>query len=287
MKFRRSGVPHQDALGIMGEVQPLNFAKRSPWKRLNSLLTHIRKSRPDIMSEYIANLHEKYDELARLNWIAERSFDISTHIAEFDQLRAYPSLAISNLNYYLQMLQPPKSADWRNDAVEVPQRNQLRAVLGPKYQNLLVLTETIDRKEAIELYKVYHDEFAREGRSSQDDQYQTLEEFAARWNPESDKENPGLIRIISEVVDGKLYLRKDNCLWNDAISDLDDSEVKYYVCCYGDFDAPRRANRNFVLTMERTIIEGHPFCDSVFHDTRINKDLSHPSDAFFARMAPE
>ena len=89
------------------------------------------------------------------------------------------------------------------------------------------------------------------------------------------------------MVDGKLYLRKNNCLWNDAIQDFEDSEVKYYVCCYGDFDAPRRANKNFVLTMERTIIEGHPYCDSVFHDTRVNKDLSHPSEEFFDKMKAE
>ena len=68
---------------------------------------------------------------------------------------------------------------------------------------------------------------------------------------------------------------------NDAISDLQDSEVKYYICCYGDFEGARQSNRHFVLTMERTIIEGYPYCDSVFHDTRIDDNLAHPSEELF------
>ncbi|MHA2374237.1 MAG: L-2-amino-thiazoline-4-carboxylic acid hydrolase, partial [Candidatus Thorarchaeota archaeon] len=193
----------------------------------------------------------------------------------------------SNLNYYLQVLQPPESTDWMNDTVEVTHRNQLRAVLCPKYQNVRVLTETMDRGEAIELYKKYHDEFMREGRSTSENEYETLDDFAARWKQDSDEQNRGLIRVISEVKDGKLYLRKDTCLWNDAIEDLEDQELKYVVCCYGDFESPRLANKHFVLTMERTIIEGHTFCDSVFHDTRISKDLTHPSEDFFVSMEPE
>ncbi|UCB57849.1 MAG: hypothetical protein JSV67_04365, partial [Thermoplasmatales archaeon] len=65
-------------------------------------------------------------------------------------MKAYPKLAYSSLNYFLLELQPPTSADWENDTVEVSQRNQLRAFLCPKYQKLLVLTKTMDRKDAIE-----------------------------------------------------------------------------------------------------------------------------------------
>jgi hypothetical protein len=287
MKFRSIGIHDPNALELPRKVQPMELARHSPLKRLNLLLGLINKHRPDILSEFAANLQQRYEDLANHNSVEGRSIDVSSLIVEFEHLKAFPNLASSNLNYYLQALQPPESTDWKNDTVEVPQRNQLRAVLCPKYQNVRVLTETIDRGEAIELYKMYHDEFMREGRSSSEDKYETLDDFAARWKQENDEQNRGLIRVISEVKDGKLYLRKDTCLWSDAIEDLEDQELKYYVCCYGDFESPRLANKHFVLTMERTIIEGHPFCDSVFHDTRISKDLSHPSDEFFASMEPD
>lgn len=287
MQFRRSGIPDPNALEIPREIQPISFAKRSPLKRLNSLLTHIWNLYPKAYSEYTRNLQHQYDSLVNRDIIAEKSIDISKITVEFDHLRENPNLASSSLNYFLQVLQPPEDTDLVCDAIEVTQRNQLRSVLCPKYQNILVLAETIGREDAIEVYKTYHDNFARGGQSSQANQCETLEDFAARWNPESAKANPGLIRVISNVVDGKLYLRKDNCLWNDAIQDLEDSELKYYICCYGDFNAPRQANSNFVLTMERTIIEGYPFCDSVFHDLRINNNLAHPSEEFFFNMNPD
>jgi hypothetical protein len=287
MKFRRVGIHDPDALEIPREVQPIQFAKHSPLKRLNLLLGSVKQYRPDILIDYVTRLQKRYADLAESELAKEWSIDVSELTTEFDHLKEFPTLAESNLSYYLQILQPPFSSDWKNETVKVSQRNQLRAVLCPKYQNIRVLTETIDRRDAIELYKIYHDEFMREGRSSSEDRYKTLDEFSARWNQEDNDGNRGLIRVISEVKDGKLYLRKDTCLWADAIEDLEDQELKYYVCCYGDFESARLANRHFVLTMERTIIEGHPYCDSVFHDTRISNDLSHPSDEFFAVMEPE
>ncbi|UCE09146.1 MAG: L-2-amino-thiazoline-4-carboxylic acid hydrolase [Candidatus Thorarchaeota archaeon] len=287
MRFRRVGTHDPDALELPREVQPIQFAKHSPLKRLNLLLDIIKQHRPKILHDYVTRLQKRYDDLTKIDLVKAKSIDVSELIVEFDHLKEFPILAERNLSYYLEMLQPSDSSDWRSETIEVTQRNQLRAVLCPKYLNIKVLTETMDRREAIELYKTYHDEFMRHGRSSSEDRYETLNDFSARWDHEDDDSNRGLIRIISDVEDGKLYLRKDTCLWADAIEDLDDQELKYYVCCYGDFESARLANKHFVLTMERTIIEGHPYCDSVFHDTRINQDLSHPSDDFFARMEPE
>ncbi len=277
--FRRSGIDNPNALELVRKLRPIPFAKQSPLKRLNLLLSIVKKHRPDIVSEYVANLKRKYNTLSTPDLVNE--IDVSNLVAEFEVLKEFPELASSNLAYFLHILQPPDDADLENDTIEVSQRIQLRTVLCPKYQNLLTLTETIDRNEAIEIYKIYHDAFLMETRSSQEDQYETLQQFADRWNQESAKENPGLIRFISDEKDGKVYLRKENCLWNDAISDLQDIDVKYMICCYGDFDGAQRANKHFVLTMERTIIEGHHYCDSVFHDTRIDNVLTHPPDEFF------
>lgn len=287
VKFRISGIPDPDALELKRKEQPIGFAKRSPLRRLNFLLGLIKKHHPEDLANYVSNLQRRYEGLVESNLVEERDIDISTLIAEFDLLMDFPGLALSNLNYFLQTLQPPESADWTNDTIEVPQRSQLRALLCPKYQNLLVLTETIDRGEAIELYKIYHDEFVRSVSSTHEDRYETLEELSARWTNEDTIGNHGLIRVISDVKDGKIFLRKDTCLWDDALEDLEDQKLKYYVCCYGDFDAIKRDNKHFVLTMKHTIIEGHPYCDCVIHDTRIDSDLSHPSDEFFARIVPE
>jgi hypothetical protein len=284
MKFRRSGIDDPNALESSQNVQPLGFAKQSPWKRLDLLLDMIKREKPEVLSAYIDNLQQRYDSLVTSR--IKHSIDISAQLEEFEHLRNYPELAASNLNYFFSILQQPENTDYESVTIEVTLRTQLRSVLCPKYQNLLSLTQTMARGEAIELYKKYHDEVMRGGRASNEDRYQDLDEFATRWDQEGAKKSP-YIRIFSEAKDGKLYLRKDNCLWNDAISDLRDSELKYYICCYQDFESARLANRHFLLTMERTIIEGDTFCDSVFHDTRIDDNLNHPSEEFFANMTPE
>lgn len=166
--------------------------------------------------------------------------------------------------------------------------NQNRlAVFNPIKQNLFALTKKIPRAEVIEIYKKYHDAFMRETTSSQKDKFENLEELAEQWFQEDTIHSSGLIRIVSEVENGKLLLRKDTCLWNDTIEELEDTELKYYVCCYGDYEAARRNNKHFVMTMNHTIIEGHPYCDCVFHDTRISTDLTHPPDEFFASINPD
>jgi hypothetical protein len=213
--------------------------------------------------------------------VEEYALDIHELISDFQLLKDYPELAQRSLDYFFQTLQMPTGTDVENDTIEVTQRIQLQAFLYPKYQNLITLTETIEREEAIEIYKEYHDVFMRYvAEISPPRHFETLDELAEQWF-EDDNNCPGLIRLVSEVVDGKLILRKDTCLWNDAIEDLEDTELKYLICCYGDYESIRLRNQHFVMTMNHTIVEGHSYCDCVFHDTRIGTDLTHPPDEFF------
>ncbi|MHA1902602.1 MAG: L-2-amino-thiazoline-4-carboxylic acid hydrolase [Candidatus Thorarchaeota archaeon] len=284
MKFRKHGVPDPTALDLMREVQPMEFAKRSPLRRLDYLLGIIKKNKPKALTNFVINLQQRYEDLVEKDLVKKKAIDISSLIANFDLLKEFPKLASSNLNYYLHVLQPPEDADWDNETLEVSQRNELRAFLCPKYQNLLALTKTIDREEAIELYKIYHDKLMIEIKSQQEDRFESLQELATQWNEEDAKKNPGLVRVISNVEDGKLFLRKDTCLWNDALEDLEDLELKYYVCCYGDYQSIKHVNKHFVMTMAHTIVEGHAYCDCVFHDTRINKEINHPPKEFFENI---
>ncbi len=287
MKFRKSGVHDPLALESKRNIQPIEHAKLSQFTRLNCLLGFVKKFYPEVLEEYTTNLQRRYDSLATTTYVQRSTFDIVSLISEFDSLKEFPDLALSNLNYLFQILQLPANVDLENDSFEITQRIQLQAVLYHKYQNLFSLANTIDRNEAIELYKAYHDEFMRMTTSTQKDRFDNLEELAEQWFQEDTISSPGLIRYVSEVKDGKLFLRKDTCLWNDAIEELEDKELKYVICCYGDYGAAKRDNKHFVMTMKHTIIEGHNYCDCVYHDTRVSTDLTHPSDDFFASIETE
>jgi hypothetical protein len=73
------------------------------------------------------------------------------------------------------------------------------------------------------------------------------------------------------IGEGKYAFRNDNCVFLNAIGeDLPDSELKYYVCCYRDYEKFRNYHDSIILTMEHTIAQGDPYCSRVLHDTRID-----------------
>ena len=70
-------------------------------------------------------------------------------------------------------------------------------------------------------------------------------------------------------------------MWDDAIKELPDIELRYLAACYGDFQSYNNINENFILTMEHTIVAGDPYCSCITLDTRINNDLTHPPKEFW------
>ena len=90
------------------------------------------------------------------------------------------------------------------------------------------------------------------------------------------------------IGDGKYAFRNDTCVFLNAIGDdLPDTELKYYVCCYGDYEKFKNYHDSIILTMEHTIAQGDPYCSRVLHDTRVDWDLQHPPKSFWDSMNPE
>jgi hypothetical protein len=91
--------------------------------------------------------------------------------------------------------------------------------------------------------------------------------------------------VHAMIADGKYALRNDNCVFLTAIGDdLPDTELKYYVCCYGDYENFKIHHDSVILTMEHTIAQGDPYCSRVMHDTRVDWDLRHPPKSFWDSM---
>ncbi|UCE10899.1 MAG: L-2-amino-thiazoline-4-carboxylic acid hydrolase [Candidatus Thorarchaeota archaeon] len=285
MEFEKSGSRDPNALEHEQSIQPLDSVKRSPWKRLNYLLNVVKELQPEAVDAFARNLELRYGSLVESPTVEDSQIGLEDLIPEMTLLLKYPVLALNNLNYFLQLLELPEGTDWTNDKLEVPIRIFNRAFLVPKYNNVQVLTETIGREDGIRVYKEYVTRFVDDWVSSEPERHSTLEEMRQDWLKD-DEDNPGLVRQVGTVEDGKVVVRKDNCLWADSLVDLPDTELKYLVCCYGDFTSIRVYNRSFALTMEQTVAAGDHYCDVVVHDTRIDNDLKHPSKDFFDSIGP-
>jgi len=84
--------------------------------------------------------------------------------------------------------------------------------------------------------------------------------------------------------DGRSGCRADKCKWAEVLKELHDPDYAYAVACHYDFEAVRMRNSAFVMTRTGTLAQGRPYCDFLWHDTRINKDMTHPSKEFWENL---
>jgi hypothetical protein len=284
MKYQLVGIPDDNALEKLQDFDEIDKVLLSPLRRINNLLGLLNDNNPEAVGKYAANLESKFQSLVDKNYVERRSIDMKKSLSELEHIKEFPMLAEHALNYLLGALKLSVDSDW-SDKMKVVQRDYLRAFLSSRYYNLLVLTETIGRSNAIEIYKRHFEKMNKEWVAKNEERFQNLEEFAED-SRNADPDNPGWMRIVGEIDNGKILIRKDTCLWSDAMQDFPDSELKFLVCCYGDYSSIKVSNKHFKLTMEHSIAGGHPYCDCVIHDTRINESLDHPSDEFFANLKP-
>ncbi|MHA2066876.1 MAG: L-2-amino-thiazoline-4-carboxylic acid hydrolase, partial [Candidatus Thorarchaeota archaeon] len=273
----------QDAFERSVEINSLEETQKR-LKHMNYLLGFVRERNPEVLPEYADNLLIKYQELSKGNQVKANPFDLDELLSDNPNLKEHLELARAGLTYYLQVLQLPENADIGKS--KVVNKNYLQSFLHPAYYNLLVLTETLDREDAIALYKKFVTHYIRDRRDPERITYDNLETaFTKAIEP---KEIPSEWVVVRGMIgDGKYAYRNDNCLWIDAIEDLPDSELKYYVCCYGDYESSKIYHDSVILTMEHTIAQGDPYCSRVLHDTRVDWDLKHPPKDFWDSMKPE
>ena len=283
MKFVKTGKYRQDTLERSVEINSLEEAQNR-LKRMNYFLGFIREQNPDIFLEYINKLIAKYQGLLEDERRKANPPDLDELVSENPHMKEHLELTRLVLNYILQILRLP--AEDKLGKNKVVNRNYFRSWSHHNYSNLLVLTETMGRAEAIALYKKFVTHYTLENRDPNRETYDTKTIYENAIKP---KEVPSDWEIVHGMIgDGKYAFRNDTCVFLNAIGDdLPDTELKYYVCCYGDYEKFKNYHDSIILTMQHTIAQGDPYCSRVLHDTRVDWDLHHPPKSFWDSMNPE
>jgi hypothetical protein len=287
MKYVRTGELQSDALDRLHKLQPKEEFNRGPLKRIDILLAMIQEEYPDKLSEFISNQMTNYESLLNEETIEKHTLP-SVLLEDKPLLKHYPKLAGFVLNYYLHLLQMSGTPDWTTDRIKTSQRDFFRSFLLPRYHNLQMLIKTLGREEAINLYKKYISYFFIQlGKPDTPTEFVNLrqhyEKVSHPRSPPSD-----WVTVRGLMDNGKYFFMNENCLWVDALPDIDDKELMYLICCYGDYQSiQRNYNQHIILTMEHTIAQGDPYCSRVLHDTREDWDLRHPKKDFWDRLSKQ
>ena len=293
MEVIRLGEINPNALEEDVVIQPLNCAinvannsvnNYACLKRLDYLLAYISSDNQDLIGNYVANLKTKLTSLLKDDSLADIKSTLSPILKTTKYLHNYPELAKITLAYNLQLLEMSKDRKWEKENITVKNGNYIRSYLIPNYYFLDVLIETIGKERAISLYKRYLSSFLAIVATQTSSNFTTLKE-----NFDSSKKAVNTpsdwVIVIGLTSEGKYIYRNDNCLWIDALEDLPDKEIKYYTCCYGDYQiANSRSNGHVILTMEHTLAEGDPYCSRAKHDTRYDWNLKHPKKEVYDKL---
>ena len=246
MEKIRTGRFNPDALETPVEVHPIERAQQVTLKRLNYLIGFINEKQPEVTERYVSNLLSMYLSLSKKDLINSQGIDFPQIIKDMDNLEHYPDTAKAYMNYYLELLAPKPVEDWTNKAIKH----------WKEYITLYII-DNRPRNPVTGVEKLFERRTAEDRRDSE-------------W-----------VIVHSIIAPGKYAYKNENCAWVEAMEELPDTEFKYLVCCYGDFQHATTSFENIVLTMEHTIAEGDPYCSRVLHDTRVDWKLHHPPKEFW------
>lgn len=240
---------------------------------LELFLNDVKSKIPDFFLTIIENLNVFYEK--------KENYDLPFK-SDFEILNQYPALLNGSKNHVLSLVNYSKyNPRSFNDEIEIYSSDLVRTFTQFEYFIMRALLKVMPREQAIEYIKKLSDEVSL-SRRNPDNYVNSFEESIDRF-----KKNLGRWRMqtcVSGPLDEERLLYKvKKCEWAEALKAFD-SELCYAMICYSDFQGAQNLNPNFILTRKKTLMMGDDYCDFCYHDTRKDKDLSHPSESEFEAL---
>lgn len=287
MNFIRTGTLKPNAMQEPVTINPVERVRDIFFDRLDYFLYFIAMNESQIIKEFAANLVKKYQGLVQEEDMDNPSEDVIQMYADFENLYQHPDLFKASLKYLFHLMQLEGRPTLTSGEVDISMEALIRAWTYPSYYLLEALIETSGRRSAVKLYKRYITHYYLDHPAPDRDQFVSLEQMLEK-RLSGDTTSSEWIMVHTMLEEGKYAFKNENCpTCVDMMVDLPDVEIKYLVCCYGDYEK-FRANYgdHIILTMEHTLMEGDPYCSRVLHDTRIDYDIRHPQQEFWDNFLP-
>lgn len=160
--------------------------------------------------------------------------------------------------------------------ITVDVKPYLKGYLFLNYYLAKSLASIMPLYDSIECYKKIRDGFTQ---TLNLQKFEKVSEFVFKEYIGAFKN--GFIMTEFIIDEGRSGVRVDKCRWAEVVKELNDPDFAYIVCCHFDFEAAKMRNPAFVLTRNGTIIQGKSYCDFIWHDTRLDKEVKHPGKEFW------
>lgn len=247
---------------------------------VDRFLKYLQNNRKDILEKFIINLEKKYLSKAYMKYNLT-DLEIFAEIFEkLEIIKDYPNLLDSIINLALSTLNFTSNFTWESSELNITIIAANRARAYPVIYFSELLTEMMDREEAIKFLQNYFVYNVNEYRNVTKHE-SLLSVFESDY--ERGRRNEDTKAVFNLLNDGLYASRVNGCILAEALEEYPDSEMKYTVCCSADHAIVKKTNENFVLTRTTTLMNG-PYCDFCCHDTRFTDKIEHPSKEFYEKL---
>lgn len=261
------------------EELPIEFAFGDYLKRLafsNFTLEYIEKNS-------ICDLFIYRGDLLRLLVPAERVDDapelMKSILASYPALAAGQALGTALVMSILQFLGVARLCA-PETRISADAKQYLRGYLFIGYYLAKAFEPQLSKKGAIEVFQKIRDEFTR---TVPFEKAEHVSEFVFGGEGTGAFKNAFIITEFT-IDEGKSGAKVCKCKWAEVMKELNDPDFAYAVACHYDFEAAKMHNPAFHLTRSGTLIQGRPYCDFVWHDTRLDAAIKHPGKEFWEAL---
>jgi len=252
--------------------------------KLKDIITTCLTSLDDFLKRLMDN------QPGSLGIITEKIFSQSGELEDFgitfdtdyQTLKLYPMLLKISINKALSLVNFSKYKQYSIDEqIDIDVLDLLRTYCYFEYNYSSSLLAIMSRDEA----KKYIEN-------------QEAEKVKAQRNPENYYETfKDLIKYLKDVIsnlqtqeyiiellgDNRMVFKITKCKWAELMKDLD-PDFGYASLCSTDYEIAKNYNPEFTLTRNKTLMEGDEYCDFCYHDTRVKKEITHPSEKDFQEL---
>ncbi|QEE16194.1 L-2-amino-thiazoline-4-carboxylic acid hydrolase [Promethearchaeum syntrophicum] len=256
---------------------------QAQFDELDMFLSEIQKEQPtwmdEIFKEYTSILREKTNpkqsiEIFSMDLFSPTNWKVIGNY--LDKLLVLQHAMLS----FLDIINTPKNNKKvldKEDIVEVPFGNYVRFAYYHVYYFFHAIMNLHGKEIAYDLARKVATKFYSKP-NPKGKKFDGLVPFMS-WMADLCKTTHDF--TIGEIDNGSVIMHTKECLWGEALKEVEDPNLMYFLICMGDFYSATKYNENFVLTRNKTILQNHGICDFCYHDKRKESEIVHPDESFW------
>lgn len=202
---------------------------------------------------------------------------VDAYLRDCSNLSEYPELARAVILKRLELAGMSRCPA-PTEKIRLTAKQYLRGVFVVNYFIVKALAEVRGKPEAIALFEEFTD---LQTKTYNLPQLEKVSDLLSTKSPPGEVFAGGHDFVEFELNDGQVGCKVTKCKWHEVLREFNDPDIEYAVICHYDFEAARCHNPSFMLTRKGTLAQCRPYCDFIWHDTRLEKNPAHPSEDFW------